>query len=77
MRVQDGGAAIAVEIWEVPSSALGSFIARIAPPLGVGTIELDTGAAVLGFICEAYATQGSIDITQYGGWRAFKAGMES
>jgi allophanate hydrolase len=77
VRVQDGGAAIAVEIWEVPSSALGSFIARIAPPLGVGTIELDTGAAVLGFICEAYATQGSIDITQYGGWRAFKAGMES
>jgi len=73
VRVPDGGAAIAVEIWEVPSGALGSFIARIAPPLGVGTIALDAGAGVLGFVCEAYATQGAIDITQYGGWRAFKA----
>jgi allophanate hydrolase len=72
VRVQNGGAAISVEIWEVPSSAFGSFIARIAPPLGVGTIELDADASVLGFICEAYATQGLIDITQYGGWRAYK-----
>jgi allophanate hydrolase len=71
--VQDGGAAIAVEIWDVPSSALGPFISRVAPPLGVGTIELESGAAVLGFICEAYATESSIDITRYGGWRAFKA----
>jgi allophanate hydrolase len=73
VRVHEGGAAIAVEIWEVPSSALGSFIARIAPPLGVGTIALDGGASVLGFLCEAHATQGSTDITQYGGWRAFRS----
>jgi allophanate hydrolase len=73
VRAQHGGAAISVEIWDVPSSALGPFILRIAPPLGVGTIELESGAAVLGFICEAYATEASIDITQYGGWRAFKA----
>jgi allophanate hydrolase len=73
VRVQEGGAAIAVEIWEVPSSALGTFIARIAPPLGVGTIALDAGAGVLGFLCEAYAAQGASDITRFGGWRAFKA----
>jgi len=52
---------------------LGPFVARITPPLGVGTIELADGGSVLGFLCEAYAAQASADITAYGGWRAFKA----
>ena len=75
VRMPEGGAAIAVEVWEVPSKALGGFIARIAPPLGVGTIALDGGVGVLGFLCESYAAQGSLDITQYGGWRTFKASV--
>ncbi len=73
VRVPADGAAIAVEIWDVPSDALGAFVARIAPPLGIGTIELAEGGTVLGFLCEAYAAAGSADITAYGGWRAFKA----
>ncbi len=73
VRVPADGAAIAVEIWDVPSDALGAFVARIAPPLGIGTIELAEGGTVPGFLCEAYAASGSADITAYGGWRAFKA----
>jgi allophanate hydrolase len=73
VRVPADGASIAIEIWEVPSHALGAFVARIAPPLGVGTIELAEGGTVLGFLCEAYAAQAATDITAYGGWRAFKA----
>jgi allophanate hydrolase len=77
IRVVTDGASIALEIWDVPSGALGAFVARIAPPLGVGTIELAEGGSVLGFLCEAYAAPAAADITTYGGWRAFKAARPS
>ena len=73
VRVPEGGAAIDIEIWDMPSEAYGAFVARIAPPLGIGTIELDSGIGVLGFLCESYAAATALDITRYGGWRAFKA----
>jgi allophanate hydrolase len=77
VRTSADGASIAVEVWEIPSRALGTFVARIAPPLGIGTIELEGGTTVLGFLCEAYAAEAAMDITAYGGWRAFKATSRS
>jgi allophanate hydrolase len=73
VRVATEGAAIEVEVWELPSAAFGAFVARIAPPLGIGTIELEDGGGVPGFLCEAYAAEAARDITRYGGWRAFVA----
>jgi allophanate hydrolase len=67
----ESGAAIAVEIWSVPQSAVGSFLALIPPPLGLGSVELADGRHVHGFLCEAHALAGAIDISAHGSWRAY------
>jgi allophanate hydrolase len=68
-----GTGAVALEIWSLPKSAFGSFIAGIPAPLGIGTIELSDGTFVKGFICEAIGTKGAADITALGDWRAYLA----
>ena len=70
----DAGGAIDVEVWELPAPAFGSFVAAIPAPLGIGTVELEDGEQVKGFLCEAQATQGARDITGLGGWRQFIQG---
>jgi allophanate hydrolase len=78
LRVAPGqGAAIAVEIWEIPLEHYGSFVALIPSPLGIGRLELANGHWVQGFICEAWATEGAQDITAFGGWRAYLASLAS
>jgi allophanate hydrolase len=72
LRVAPGqGARIAVEVWRMPATAYGSFVALIPPPLGIGTLQLADGSALQGFICEPLALEGAQDITHFGGWRAF------
>lgn len=73
VRDENGGAAIAVEVWELPSAELGSLLAAIPAPLGLGKVELADGRWLSGFICEGYGLQGATDITAYGGWRAWLA----
>jgi allophanate hydrolase len=65
------GAPIEVEVWDVPAAAFGSFVEGIPAPLGIGTVKLEDGAQVKGFLCEAYAAQGARDITSLGSWRQF------
>jgi allophanate hydrolase len=67
------GAAIEVELWEVPAAALGGFVDAIPAPLGIGTVTLEDGQQVKGFLCEALATKGARDITSLGSWRQFIA----
>lgn len=77
LRVAPGtGSAIAVEVWEMPVEAYGSFVALVPPPLGIGTLELAGGGAVQGFLCEAAAVAGAQDISRFGGWRAYLAARE-
>jgi allophanate hydrolase len=71
LKVADGGAAIELEVWALPSAQVGSFVAAIPAPLGIGRCELADGSSVSGFICEGYAEAGATDITAYGGWRAY------
>jgi len=73
VRVAEGGAAIAVEVWELPSSELGSFLTGIPAPLGLGKVQLADGSWETGFICEGYGLAGASDITDFGGWRAWLA----
>jgi allophanate hydrolase len=70
----DTGAAIEVEVWEVPASAFGSFVDGIPAPLGIGSVTLEDGQQVKGFLCEAHATKAARDITNLGSWRAFIKG---
>lgn len=72
----DAGAPIEVEVYEMPQRHVGSFLALVPPPLGLGTLELEDGSRVQGFICEPWALQGAQDITRHGGWRAYLAHRE-
>jgi len=71
LRSANGGAAIALEIWELPAAGLGRFLAEIPAPLGLGKVELDDGSQVTCFLVEAAAVEGSREITEYGGWKSY------
>ena len=73
VRVAHGGVAIVVEVWELPVAAVGAFLASIPAPLGLGSVELEDGRRVHGFLCEAVALEGATDISEHGGWRAWLA----
>ena len=75
VHVDDGeqGYAIAVEVWALPAVELGSFVAGIPKPLGIGTISLANGETVHGFLCEHYAVENATDISHLGGWREYLA----
>ena len=65
------GGAIDVEVWALPKAQFGSFMDGIPSPLGIGTLTLEDGTEVKGFLCEACATEDAEDVTRFGGWRAF------
>ena len=70
-KAGETGAEIIVELWDVPLEKFGSFVALIPAPLGIGTLTLEDGREVKGFICEGAAVEGATDITHLGGWRAY------
>jgi allophanate hydrolase len=63
---------IEIEIWKLDDAGFGSFVAEIPPPLGIGTLELEDGTQVKGFLCEPIGLDGACDITEFGGWLAFR-----
>jgi allophanate hydrolase len=69
VRVSSDGASIEVEVWSVPATLFGSFVAGIPAPLCIGKVELDSGEQVAGFLCESSATTTATDITTLGSWR--------
>lgn len=71
VRVQEAGTAIELEVYDMPQEALGSFLALIPAPLGLGSVELADGRWVKGFICEPLALASAQDISVHGGWRAY------
>lgn len=73
VRVSEGGAAIAMEVWELPAEHFGSFVDGIPAPLGIGKLKLADGTWVSGFVCEAVGVEGGTDITQLGSWREWLA----
>ena len=75
VRVAGGGCSIEVEVWELPASELGTFVAGIAAPLGLGKLELADGRRETGFICEPCGLEGAKDISHFGGWRQYLASL--
>jgi allophanate hydrolase len=69
VRAADG-AAIAGEVWALPTSAIGALLVQVPPPLGFGTVVLDDGPT-LGFLAESAGIGDAPDITHLGGWRAW------
>ncbi|HVT87648.1 MAG TPA: allophanate hydrolase [Tepidisphaeraceae bacterium] len=72
VRTSNGdGHHIALEVWEMSAESFGQFVSAIPSPLGIGTIQLEDGEQVQGFLCENFAIEGATDISHFGGWRAF------
>lgn len=58
------GKAIELDIWNLPLQRLGQFFKQIPSPLGLGTVFLEDGSSVKGFICEGYVASLSSSNTQ-------------
>jgi gamma-glutamylcyclotransferase (GGCT)/AIG2-like uncharacterized protein YtfP len=72
MRFREGGAAIELEVWELPVEALATILEQEPAGLCVGKVVLEDGE-VLGVLGEACLCEGQQEITQFGGWRNYIA----
>lgn len=71
VRVAEGGVEIELQVYALPMAAVGSFLALIPSPLGLGSVELGDGRIVHSFICEPCAIEGATDVSEFGGWRSY------
>ncbi len=67
------GTHIEVEVWAVPESTFGIFVAAVPAPLAIGSCTLESGRVVKSFVCEPWALGEAIEITHLGGWRQYLA----
>jgi allophanate hydrolase len=70
-RVREGGRSIDIEVWSLDERAFGAFVGAVPRPLCIGSVELDDGSFVSGFLCEPEALIDAADISHHGGWRAY------
>ncbi len=75
-RVPEGGRAIALEVWAVPVNGVSSLLLGEPPGLCIGKVRLADGEEVLGVLGEAILCDGQVEITQWGGWRAYIASLK-
>jgi len=73
IHVGDGGASIELEVYELSVEAFGSFVVEVPAPLAIGSVTLEDGSTVKGFVAEPRALDGAEDVTAHGGWRAYLA----
>jgi hypothetical protein len=67
VRVTTGGAAIAVEVWDVPLAGLGIILTQEPPGLAIGKVKLANGEIVLGVIGEPLTVEDQLE--NYRVWR--------
>ena len=77
LRVDQGGAEIALELWEIGSDGLVDVLEREPAGLCIGRVFLNDGSTVLGVLGEPLLCQGMKEITGYGGWRDYLAADRS
>jgi allophanate hydrolase len=70
------GAAVEVEVWALAPHDFASFVDQIPAPLVIGRVLLEDGSDVAGFLCEPIALDDARDITEFGGWRAYRASRD-
>jgi len=71
------GQGIESEVWSIPEDQFGGFVFAVPPPMVIGTVTLETGEPVKSFLCEPYAVSKGLEITGFGGWRAYLASLSS
>ncbi|KAF4449874.1 putative DUR1,2-urea amidolyase [Fusarium austroafricanum] len=76
-RVSTDGAEIEVEVWSLPKASLASFMLTLRSPFAIGSIELNDGSWVNGFVCEPCGFKDAVEFTSHGGWKAYHALIEN
>lgn len=71
--LRDGSSDMSVEleVWSLPLENFGAFMVQIASPLCIGSVMLEDGNVVYGFLCESEALKDAEEITKFGGWIAY------
>jgi allophanate hydrolase len=69
------GVAVEGELWSVPVGALGHIVARLPEPQSLGPVRLEDGRTVSGFLCSHEASDLGVEISAFGGWRAYLDAM--
>lgn len=77
VRVAEGGVAIAVEVWQVPAAGLAEILQQEPPGLSIGKVRLADGEVVLGVLGEPICCENQLEITDWGGWRAYQTSKGS
>ncbi len=62
---------IELEVWSMKVENFGKFMKQIASPLGMGTVFLEDGSYVYGFLCEADFVKDAKEISELKSWRNF------
>ena len=76
IRSLEGGRDIAVEVWDLRDAAgLVRILVGEPPGLAVGKVRLCDGNEVLGVLAEPYLVESQVEITGFGGWRAYVASL--
>ena len=70
------GPGIEVEVWALPEHTVGSFVEGVPPPLAIGSLRLEDGSFVKGFLVEPAAVEDATEITHFGGWRKYLASSQ-
>jgi hypothetical protein len=71
IRVNQGGAAVPVELWSLAPEGLVQILRTEPFGLTLGRYPLEDGTLVLGVLGEPAYVEGQREITEYGGWRAY------
>jgi hypothetical protein len=74
LRVGTGGAAIDVELHQLPGTSVTALLAVLPEPLAIGRVQLADGASVQGLVC-AYRPDGAVDVSRHGSWPAYLASV--
>jgi allophanate hydrolase len=70
------GPGIELEVWALPADTVGSFVDGVPQPLAIGTLELEDGSLVKGFLVEPTGVEDALEITHLGGWRNYLASLK-
>lgn len=70
-RVESGGVSVSLEVWDVPAAGLAQVLMQEPAGLCVGKVSLVNGEEVLGVLGESILCAGQLEITSFGGWRAY------
>lgn len=77
VKVTEGGGVVHGELYDIPLEVLrDSFLPHEPAELELGAVELDDGGAALCMMLRSAEDGRHREITEYGGWRAYRASRD-